>query len=88
MVFMFFRGLQQFFHECFALSIKKRTLALYCESITVKIHIMRIPRKFIPAKFSVNITPTDFDEETADDKDIDMGIYYGHSEGNVVINLH
>jgi len=26
---------------------------------------------------------TDFDEETADDKDIDMGIYYGHSEGNV-----
>ena len=23
----------------------------------------------------------DFDEETADDKDIDMGAYYGHSEG-------
>lgn len=33
---------------------------------------------------------TDFDEETADDKDIDMGIYYGHmySEGKVVIDLH
>lgn len=28
------------------------------------------------------ILSTDFDEETADDKDIDMGIYYGHSEGN------
>jgi len=26
--------------------------------------------------------PLDFDEETADDKDIDMGAYYGHSEGN------
>ena len=26
----------------------------------------------------------DFDEETADDKDIDMGAYYGHSEGNDV----
>lgn len=29
----------------------------------------------------------DFDEETADDKDIDMGIYYGHSEGNSIILL-
>ena len=29
----------------------------------------------------------DFDEETADDKDIDMGMYYGHSEGNVVISI-
>jgi len=28
---------------------------------------------------------TDFDEDTADDKDIDMGIYYGHSEGNDMI---
>ena len=28
---------------------------------------------------------TDFDEDTADDKDIDMGIYYGHSEGNGMI---
>ena len=34
----------------------------------------------------VYTTCTDFDEETADDKDIDMGIYYGHSEGNVMIN--
>lgn len=28
----------------------------------------------------------DFDEETADDKDIDMGIYYGHSEGNGILS--
>ena len=27
---------------------------------------------------------TDFDEDTADDKDIDMGIYYGHSEGIMI----
>ena len=37
---------------------------------------------------SLAIISTDFDEETADDKDIDMGIYYGHSEGNSEMTEH